>query len=124
MTDTHPIDRRAFLRRASKIGIATMVSPSVLAVIACKRQQNSAGVELGDIASCDGTAILTNDEQAQRRDLNYVEHAKNEKQSCDTCIRFIPPDHHATCGACGVISGPINPKGYCDDWQPRDLDNL
>lgn len=124
MTDIHPIDRRAFLRRAAKIGLATMAAPSVLAVIACQRKQNSDGVEIGEIASCDGTAILTNEEQAQRRDLNYVEQAENEKQSCDTCIRFIPPDNNAQCGACGVISGPINPKGYCDDWEARNLDSL
>lgn len=124
MADTPTLDRRAFLQRAASIGLATLAAPSVLTVVACKRKQNSEGVEIGDIASCDGTAILTNEEQAQRRDLNYVEKSDNEKQTCETCIRFIAPDNQAQCGACGVIGGPINPKGYCDDWEPKDLKNL
>lgn len=121
MSEPKPLDRRAFLRRASQLGIAAAITPSVLLLSACKRQQTSDGVELGKVASCDGTVKLTAEEQAQRYDLNYVETAENDKQNCANCVRFIAPDNDAPCGACGVINGPINPAGYCDDWEMLDL---
>lgn len=121
MSEPKPLDRRAFLQRASQIGIAATIAPSILWAVACQREQTSDGVKLGKVASCDGTVKLTAEEQAQRHDLNYVETAENDKQNCANCARFIAPDNDEPCGACGVINGPINPAGYCDDWAPEDI---
>lgn len=122
MEDSELLNRRTFLRSVSQLGIVTLTGASVLSVTGCTRERTSKDLELGDVASCDGTVKLTTEEQAQRKDLEYVETSPNgDKQDCSNCIRFIAPDGNAQCGACGVISGPINPNGYCNDWEPKDL---
>lgn len=122
MTDSKAFDRRAFLGRATQLGIATVAGASVLSAVSCTREHTSKGLDLGEIGSCDGTVKLTNEEQAQRKHLEYVEMSPNgDKQDCSNCIRFIKPDGNAQCGACGVIGGPINPQGYCNDWEPKDF---
>ena len=46
---------------------------------------------------------------------NLVHYQQKPKgtQECDGCLQFIPP------GACKLVAGKINPKGWCALFAPK-----
>nr|WP_242481694.1 high-potential iron-sulfur protein [Paracraurococcus ruber] len=42
----------------------------------------------------------------------YQDHPK-DNQRCDGCLHFQPPN------ACAIVSGNINPAGWCAVWAAK-----
>lgn len=117
--DIHALDRRAFLRRAGMFGAVAVTAPSLVALVGCSKPNFRKSERDDSVYSCDGTKILTGEEQQLRRDNNYTEKAPNgDKSACMSCQYYVQGGDGDDCGGCGVIPGPINPHGRCDQWQP------
>ena len=50
--------------------------------------------------------------KASKQAMQYQDQPKNG-QTCDSCAQWIPGPKPNTPGACKVVEGPINPKGWC-----------
>jgi anaerobic selenocysteine-containing dehydrogenase len=50
--------------------------------------------------------------KATKQAMQYQEQPKNGQQ-CDQCMHWIPGPNAGAQGACKVVEGPINPKGWC-----------
>jgi len=80
------------------------------------------GAELAGCArgpKCDDTSSLSPDDAKLRTEIAaYVEQAPDQTKRCELCVQFVPAGKDA-CGTCKVVKGPINPKGYCKLFQPK-----
>ena len=61
------------------------------------------------------------DAQSQnlRRTLQYVDQTRNEEQKCSNCAQWVA-DQYGTCGGCNVMTGPVQPNGYCLSWAAAE----
>jgi hypothetical protein len=50
--------------------------------------------------------------KASKEAMQYQDQPKNG-QTCDSCANWIPGPRPDAPGACQVVEGPINPKGWC-----------
>jgi hypothetical protein len=50
--------------------------------------------------------------KASKQAMQYQDQPKNG-QECDQCMHWIPGPRPDAQGACKVVDGPINPKGWC-----------
>jgi anaerobic selenocysteine-containing dehydrogenase len=50
--------------------------------------------------------------KATKQAMQYQDQPKGD-QTCDTCAQWIPGPKPGAPGACKVVEGPINPKGWC-----------
>jgi hypothetical protein len=71
---------------------------------------------------CADVSALSQPELTMRNEtLKYVAHSTEPDKRCDNCKFWEPPSNgDETCGACTLIKGPINPKGYCTSWFTRE----
>jgi hypothetical protein len=70
--------------------------------------------------SCSDVSGLTPADVQIRTALAYVEVSMENGKSCSTCLQFLPAGP-AVCGACKVVKGPINPRGYCKSFAPKPV---
>jgi nitrous oxide reductase len=52
----------------------------------------------------------------QRKSLHYVEASADPNKTCEGCMYFAS---QGRCGNCRILSGPVNPAGYCDSWSAK-----
>jgi hypothetical protein len=74
-----------------------------------------------DAFTCTDLTGLTADEVAMRRELEYVDVATDQRQTCSNCGLYVVPTGAARCGGCRLVRGPFHPKGYCNAWAPLTL---
>lgn len=100
------LERRVFL--VTLAGVGTLAG---LTAVGC----NAAGgaKEL----NCTDTAGLSEAEKTQRQAVKYVDKSELAEKNCSNCQLFEPAE--GKCGACKVVKGPINPKGYCITWAAK-----
>ena len=56
---------------------------------------------------------------AAKSDFHYQDHPKGGKR-CSDCSAFVPPQQGDSAdGACRIITGPINPDGWCMAFTPK-----
>jgi hypothetical protein len=98
-------NEKVLSRRSAMRSLVVLAAGSAL--LACKKE-----------LACTDTAGLSADEATTRKTLEYVDKAPVASKECANCQLFKPaaPD---SCGACTVIKGPINPKGYCKSWVQK-----
>ena len=111
------VTRRAFIGRVAVIGAAIGAAP-VLAACGKKAGEPAAPAPAGPIDCSDITA-LTDAEKKTRADLQYVEASAKPDQSCTNCEQYAAAADAATCGACTLVPGPINPTGWCLSWVQK-----
>lgn len=115
--------RRAFLYK--------MASSSLLIVggvlwTACQSGKNTKNKTADAEDSTDGfggdcgdySKLTANDLNA-RKQLGYEEKSPVAEQECRNCNLWLPPKEGQTCGGCTLFKGPIEPKGTCTYWAPR-----
>ncbi|HLG88589.1 MAG TPA: hypothetical protein VKZ79_15485 [Alphaproteobacteria bacterium] len=52
----------------------------------------------------------------QKKSLHYVEASADPRKTCEDCMYF---QSQGRCGSCRILSGPVNPAGYCDSWSAK-----
>jgi len=54
-----------------------------------------------------------------RASLHYASVSAVANQSCSGCGFFTRDAAKAGCGACVIMSGPVDETGRCDSWSAR-----
>jgi len=99
------------LSRRSTLKIALSVIPMSIGGAALL---NACGSESEGL-DCTDVSGLSGSETATRTALEYVEASPHgEEKDCTNCNFYTGTA--TACGACTLIKGPINPKGYCKSW--------
>lgn len=103
------VERRVFLVTLAGVG-----SLAGLAAVGCGKGAPAAG---GAELNCTDTAGLSDAEKTGRAGVKYVDKSEIADKNCSNCTLFEPAE--GKCGACKVVKGPINPKGYCITWAAK-----
>lgn len=69
--------------------------------------------------NCDDFSKLTEADHQVRKKLGYDPVSPREETQCQHCNLWLPPRPKESCGGCTLFSGPIEPKGTCTYWAPR-----
>jgi hypothetical protein len=64
----------------------------------------------------DLSALTPQDLTMRNETLKYTAKSTDPEKQCSNCKFWQAPEGGAVCGACTLIKGPINPKGYCTSW--------
>ena len=57
------------------------------------------------------------DDDSMRASVNYVDVSPHgAERDCRNCDFWVGGGDAATCGECTLVSGAIDPRGYCDSW--------
>ena len=67
-------------------------------------------------ASAAGSCVDSASESLQRS-LHYTNPSPNPDQPCAKCSYFTRDAHLTGCGACVILSGPVDAPGHCDSWS-------
>jgi hypothetical protein len=96
----HEPSRRLLLRRAFQFALAVTTLPRVLSAAAAQ--------------SC-----VDPQSESLRGSLHYASVSTVANQSCSGCGFFTSDASKAGCGACVIMSGPVDQTGHCDSWSAR-----
>lgn len=69
--------------------------------------------------NCDDFSKLTDGDYEVREQLGYEMESPTPELECQHCNLWLPPRENETCGGCTLFTGPIEPKGTCTYWAPR-----
>lgn len=58
--------------------------------------------------------------ESLRSSLNYAAVAADPAKACGGCAFFKAEAAGTACGACEIMSGPVERSGTCDSWSPPD----
>ena len=76
-----------------------------------------AGIALARTARA-ADACVQPDSESLRVSLNYVTTAADASAACAHCAYFTAGPAGAGCGACQILSGPVDATGHCDSFSP------
>ncbi len=110
--------RKEFLQRVGFLFVGTVGAGSLLSSCGGGEEKPA---QTGQPAKtekdpCSDLSGLTDAEKQVRTTFEYVAETNIEGKRCDNCQFWIKPTGDAYCGGCQIIKGPINPKGYCNQW--------
>ena len=132
------ITRKKFLTNASMLGLTTFMggawlsscsspsgqteqeSGSDVPTAPSQEETDAAADPVGpETEACNDLSGLTEQEVAQREQLQYVAQSPKPESVCSNC-RFwqASQDEESACGGCQLIKGPIHPNGWCQTWAP------
>ena len=97
----HEPPRRLILRRALQFAAAMAVGPRVAI-------SGAAAQSCGDPQS-----------ESLRTSLHYASVSAVAGQNCGGCGFFTRDGGQGGCGACVMMSGPVDETGHCDSWSAR-----
>jgi hypothetical protein len=76
-----------------------------------------AGLAFARPARAAGSCVQP-DSESLRASLNYVTTAADASAACAHCAYFAADPAGAGCGACQILSGPVDATGHCDSFSP------
>lgn len=127
------VTRRAFLMRASTLGLAAIGSSAILSACgggdkgggsATTAETPAAAPETTEAAEamaegCGDLSGLTDAEIQMRETLVYVDESSVADKTCSNCQLYEDAPAGSACGGCQIIKGPIAPEGYCNSWVAK-----
>ncbi|RMH78696.1 MAG: hypothetical protein D6681_19850 [Calditrichaeota bacterium] len=124
MKDT--LSRKEFLKQLSLICLGVVGAGSLFSGCGSDKGEQ-AGTQGGEAPEAsapqaDPCADLTGLSETDiniRKNFQYVGKSEKPDQYCNNCQFWIPPEGDQFCGGCQIIKGPINPKGWCQQWVAR-----
>lgn len=119
------ISRKEFLQRLSLLGLSVFGAAGVLN--SCGSSDNGGGQTQKPVTPppaaekdpCGDTTGLTETDLNIRKNFQYVAKSTDPSKVCDNCQFWKAPEAGAFCGGCQIIQGPMNPKGYCNQWLQK-----
>ncbi len=63
-------------------------------------------------------ACVQPESESLRASLNYVSSSANASATCAHCAYFARDPAGDACGACQILSGPVDAAGYCESFSP------
>ena len=94
-----------------------------------KAEEKTAMAEGGDKAkaggelNCNDPSYYDAQSAQMRKTLQYVEKSEKEGKYCNNCMQYLAKAENGKgpdgCGGCKLFTGPVNPKGYCLSYAPK-----
>lgn len=117
------MNRKEFLQKLGLLGIVGVGGTAVLNSCGGESKEAAkppapAAAKTGD-DPCGDLTGLTDIDKATRKNLQYAAKSTDPKKECDICNFWVKPEAGNTCGACQLVKGPINPKGSCISFAPK-----
>jgi hypothetical protein len=82
-------------------------------------EKEKAGGEL----NCNDPSYYDAQSAQMRKTLQYVEQSEKEGKYCNNCMQYLEKAKNGKgpdgCGGCKLFTGPVNPKGYCLSYAPK-----
>lgn len=100
------------------LGMGSLGAASLVSLGGCS---SGGGGEGGGEQASAGTgcnAPIEPQSQTLRTNLQYKEVSPEAEKNCSNCAQYIE-GAHGDCGGCKLFSGPVQPKGYCLSWAPK-----
>jgi hypothetical protein len=94
--------RRLVLRRALQFAAAIAVAPQLI--------RPAAAAE----------ACVDHSSESLRASLHYVSVSPDPAKPCSACGFFTLDAAKPACGNCVIMTGPVDEKGHCESWSPRE----
>lgn len=79
------------------------------------------GATRGAVAAdkvCADPDALDSGAQSMRSSLNYVDASPDPSKTCSKCAFFEASANG--CGNCQLLHGPVDAKGHCDGFGPKE----
>jgi len=77
----------------------------------------------GGELNCNDPADYDAQSAQMRKTLQYVEKTEKEGKYCSNCMQYLEKSSNGKgpsgCGGCKLFAGPVNPKGYCLSYAPK-----
>lgn len=116
-------NRRAFLSKASILGLGAISGAALLQACSNSQSQENASPSPSPspapaAASCDDHNIeLSESDLSVRESVGYIAVSEKEDQICKNC-RFYQADKFAgACGGCQLfVNGSVDPAAWCKSW--------
>jgi len=108
LTGKEFMNRREFMLKSTQSAAITLVGLPL--VIGCDEKD-----------PCDDLSALTAEEIAERQSYNYLKESPFPTKLCINCELWLEPEEDSTCGGCGLFEGPVQRKGYCDEWVLKEV---
>ncbi len=105
--DEKLISRRDLLQRSAAVGALAVFGGAA----ACSKQPAA--------LVCTDTSGLAPADVTVRTTLGYTDVSVEAGKMCSNCQQFVPAAAANTCGTCKILTGPINPKGYCKSYVAK-----
>jgi hypothetical protein len=118
------ISRRALIKKILKTSLGLLSLPiiSELLLSSCERKNQGdleKALSLNTNEACLTNQELSQEQQAIRKNLKYVDQTPISTRTCDNCKFYTNATPDSACAGCKLFSGPVHPKGYCTSWYPR-----
>jgi hypothetical protein len=78
-----------------------------------RRGVMKAGLMLATAGAAVAGTARAQDQKIEPSLVQYQQMPKDGAE-CDKCVNWVPPN------ACKIVSGTINPKGWCVAYAPKD----
>lgn len=101
------VSRRRLLGRAATAAFALVGAGAAAA--GCKKAP----------LVCDGLPGIAPADVQLRTALEYKDTSTDPNRLCVNCTLYVAAPAEDACAGCKVVRGPINPKGTCKVFQPR-----
>jgi hypothetical protein len=101
------LSRRVVLESGAALGALALLGSSV----ACNKQPTH--------LTCTDTTGLTPSDVSVRTSLAYVDTSVEPGKVCSNCRQFISNSSANACGTRKVVTGPIDPNGYCKSYVAK-----
>lgn len=119
------LTRKEFLERISMVFVGIFGATTLLSSCSKKEETPAETPQMTQTPKqadpCSDLSGLTQDEINIRTTFQYVPHSTMPDKDCANCNFWIAPEEGKPCGACQIIKGPINPKGYCTQWLKKQV---
>jgi hypothetical protein len=118
---SHHEDNKVGRRRTLQlIGVGGLSAAGLLVLDGCSKGEEGGGGGGGQAAAGEGcNTPLDQQSQTLRGQLQYKEVSEKENQNCANCAQYIEDAPYGDCGGCKLFSGPVQPKGHCLSWAPK-----
>jgi hypothetical protein len=85
----------------------------------CGSKKNSKQKEKSNAPkTCDDLSDVSKSEIKKRRSFGYVKKSRVQGSHCSNCKLYLPPNDDKSCGGCLLFDGPVEPDGYCMQYEP------
>jgi hypothetical protein len=109
--------RKEFIRKC--LAGTAIFSGTTLAVSACSSKRSGSKKEKSTSANpCEDLSGVSKSEIKKREKFGYVNKSTVPGSHCSNCKLYLPPNDDEDCGGCLLFDGPVEPDGYCMQYEP------
>lgn len=111
--------RRVFIGKC--LGMSPLIAGGVLVLNGCGTNDQNKKDRDNNVTSgsCDDLSGVSQEEIEKRKKFGYVKKTTVPGSHCGNCRLYIPGEAGQKCGGCLLFKGPVDPEGYCTQYEAQ-----